>query len=244
MLDTAAATADFLLKQVVDATGRPLRIFDRGAARIPAFLDDLAALLEACLDLHRAGAGDRYFDAALKLAEDIATRFFDLDQEDLFFCPDDGEQLVSRPRTDHDGATPQSTGLAAMGLVRVAALGDRADLRNVVEQLFRTHAFALQRAPEAFPTLSRAVLAAQRGICVAVIVAGDDDTGIETLASTARRTLRPEDAVIVSPSGPTAISPHWLLDREAIDGRATAYLCRGFECSLPVHSPDELAALC
>ncbi|MFP8881475.1 MAG: thioredoxin domain-containing protein [Myxococcota bacterium] len=244
MLDSAAATADFLLKQVIDDNGRPLRIFDRGTARIPAFLDDLAALLEACLDLQRAGAGDRYFDAALNLAEDVATRFFDLDHGDLYFCPDDGEQLIIRPRTDHDGATPQSTGLAAMGLVRVAALGDRADLRKVADQLFRTHAFALQQAPEAFPTLARAVLAAQRGICVAVIVTGDDDTGAETLASTARRTLRPEDAVIVSPSGQTAISPHWLLGREAIGGRATAYLCRGFECSLPVHSPDELAALC
>ncbi len=244
MVDTAAATADFLLKQVIDEKGRPLRVFDRGTARIPGFLDDLAALLEACLDLHRAGAGNRYFEAALALAEDIAMRFFDLDQGDLFFSPDDGERLVSRPRTDHDGATPQSTGLAAMGLVRVAALGDRADLQNVVDRLFRTHALALQRAPEAFPTLSRAVLASQRGICVAVIVPGDDAGGAETLAAGARRILRPEDAVIVSSAGPTAISPHWLLGREAINGRTTAYVCRRFDCSLPVHTADELAALC
>jgi uncharacterized protein YyaL (SSP411 family) len=244
MVDTAAATADFLLDRVVDEHGRQLRVYDRGGARVPAFLDDLAALLEACLDLHRAGAGDRYFAAALKLAEDIATRFFDRDQGDLFFTPDDAERLVCRPRTDHDGATPQSTGLAAMGLVRVAALADRADLRDVVDRLFRTHAFALQRAPHAFPTLARAVLAAQRGIGVAVIVPGDDDDTAASLAACARRTLRPEDAVIVTSSGLTAISPHWLRGRDAIDGRATAYVCRGFECSLPMHTPAELAAVC
>jgi uncharacterized protein YyaL (SSP411 family) len=244
MLDTAKATADFLLKQLVDSEGSALRVFDRGTARIPAFLDDLAALLEACLDLHRAGAGERYLEAALAVADDIATRFFDSDQGDLFFAPDDGEQLVSRPRTDHDGATPQSTGLAALGLVRVAALADRADLRDLVDRLFRTHALALQRAPEAFPTLCRAVFAARRGICVAVIVPGGDEVGAKALAARARRALQPEDAVIITSSGPTAVSPHWLLDREALNGQATGYVCRGFACSLPVHTPDELAALC
>ncbi len=244
MIETAAATADFLLQQVVDPAGRPLRVFDHGTARIPAFLDDVAALLEACLDLHRAGAGERFFDAALGLAQEIAVHFFDPDKEDLFFSPDDGERLVCRPRTDHDGATPQSTGLAALGLIRVAALADRADLRSVVDRVFRTHAFALGRAPHAFPTLARAALTSRRGIGVAVIFAGEDPITAEALAGTARRTLRFEDAVILSTPARSAISPHWRLGREAIGGRATAYLCRGFECSLPVHTPDELAALC
>jgi len=243
-IDIAAATADFLLERVVDAAGRPLRVFDRGAAKIPAFLDDVAALLEACLDLHRAGAGERFFDAAFSLAHDIAMRFFDREQGDLFFAADDGEPLFSRPRTDHDGATPQSTGLAAMGLVRVAAMADDSDLRHVVDRLLHTHAAALDRAPHAFPTLVRAALAAQHGVGVAVIVAGKDPAGATALAETARRALRPEDGVLVDSPAISAISDRWLLDRDAIDGRATAYLCHGFTCSLPVHTCEELAALC
>jgi uncharacterized protein YyaL (SSP411 family) len=32
-------------------------------------------------------------------------------------------------------------------------------------------------------------------------------------------------------------------ERPQVDGRATAYVCRHFTCSRPVHTPDELAAL-
>jgi uncharacterized protein YyaL (SSP411 family) len=32
-------------------------------------------------------------------------------------------------------------------------------------------------------------------------------------------------------------------DRPQVGGRATAYVCRGFTCSAPVHTPDELGPL-
>ena len=45
----------------------------------------------------------------------------------------------------------------------------------------------------------------------------------------------PEDAVALGAIG-------LLADRVAIDGRATAYVCEGFTCRLPVTDPAELAA--
>ena len=41
-------------------------------------------------------------------------------EADLFLTPSDGEPLVHRPRSDHDGATPHSTGVAVLGLLRFA----------------------------------------------------------------------------------------------------------------------------
>ena len=32
-------------------------------------------------------------------------------------------------------------------------------------------------------------------------------------------------------------------DRPQVDGRATAYVCRNFACSRPVHTADELAEI-
>jgi uncharacterized protein YyaL (SSP411 family) len=40
---------------------------------------------------------------------------------------------------------------------------------------------------------------------------------------------------------PSGLALHWLEGREAREGRATAYLCRGTVCSLPALSPEELA---
>jgi len=44
-------------------------------------------------------------------------------------------------------------------------------------------------------------------------------------------------------SGDAASSVPLLADRPAVDGQATAYLCRQFACERPVTSVDDLATL-
>jgi uncharacterized protein YyaL (SSP411 family) len=244
-LDDAVAAADFVLEHMCGDGGRLLRVWNEGRAHVPAFLDDHAALLEACLDLHRSGAGDRFFAAARKLAADIAARFYDDADGDLFLTPSDGEPLPKRPRSDHDGATPHSAGLAVFGLLRVANLADDAELARIADRVIDSHAFVLERAPHAFPTLARAVLARTRGLSVAVIVGGPDDPRTQALAERARRVLLPEDAVLVgAPGAPTpGTAKSWWDGRDPVDGRPSAFVCRGRSCSLPVCEPDLLAPL-
>jgi uncharacterized protein YyaL (SSP411 family) len=242
----AAEAADFVLQEMLDDDGRLLRIYDRGRAHVPAFLDDHAALLDACLDLYRAGAGDRFLAPALHLAAEIGERFFDPEAGDLFFTPADGEALVHRPRSDQDGATPHAAGLACLGLIRVAQLAGSRPLQAIAQRVIESYAPELEAAPHAFPTLLRAVALLSRGVSLALIV-GDPkapDTG--ALALRARRVLPPEDAVVlVSPgaAAPRGIDPRWLEGREPLDGKATAYVCRGTQCSLPVTNPDDLKPL-
>jgi hypothetical protein len=245
LLADATAGADFVLARMLGADGRLLRSYAEGAARVGAFLDDHAALLGACLDLHRAGAGARFVAAALGLAAQIAARFFEPADGDLFLVPSDGEPLPHRPRSDHDGATPHSTGLAVLGLVRAAALSGRSELRRVADAVLRTHAFAIERVPAAFPTLLRAAALAERGLSVAVVV-GDPAAGAtRALAAAARRALGPEDAVVVARPGEAVpdLDPTWLTGRGLVEGRSAVYLCRGTTCALPVTEPEVLAAL-
>jgi hypothetical protein len=246
MLDDAVRAADFVLGRMRDERGRLLRVYDAGRARVLGFLDDVAALLEACLDLHRAGAGARFFDAALALARDLCERFFDPQEQDLFLTPVDGERLIHRPRSDHDGATPQASALAVLGLLRAASLSGRPELFRVAEAVIARHAAFLERAPHAFPTLTRAALLAERGLSVAVIVGAAGDPATAALAERARRVLGPEDGVLVAEPGapwPEGLDPAWITGRGAVGGRPTAFVCRGSECSLPVHDPAGLAPL-
>jgi uncharacterized protein YyaL (SSP411 family) len=245
-LRDAVAAADFVLARMRTPDGRLLRVFAEGEAKIPAFLDDLAAVLAACLDLFRAGAGERFLAAALELAGDVAERFFDPDQNDLFLTPADGEPLVHRPRSDHDGATPHSTGLAVLGLLRAATLAGSEPLARVAERVLRTHAFALERAAVAFPTLVRAAAWAERGLAVAVVVGEPDDPATQALALAARRGLSPDEAVVVAAPGappPPGIDPTWLAGRGLAGGRPAAYVCRGTTCSLPLTDPAALLPL-
>jgi uncharacterized protein YyaL (SSP411 family) len=236
MVAEAVAAADFVLDELRDGEGRLLRVYAEGRARVRAFLDDEAALLAALLDLHRAGAGERFLPEALRIADEIAAWFFDSDEGDLFLAPSDGERLAHRPRSDHDGATPHSAGLAVLGLLRAAELSGRADLRRIAERVIRGHAFALERAALAYPTLLRAAVCADRGLGVAVVVGTPGEPATEALARGARLALPPEDAVVVAAPGsaPPGLDPTWLEGRTLSAGRPAAYLCRGTTCSLPI----------
>jgi uncharacterized protein YyaL (SSP411 family) len=244
MLADARAAGEFLVERMRDG-GRLHRVYAEGAVRVPGFLDDVAATLVACLDLHRAGAGAPWLPAALRLAEEVVERFFDEEEGDLFLTPSDGERLVHRPRSDHDGATPASTGLAVLGLVRVCSLADRRDLRGVAERVLRTHADAASRLPHAHPTLLRAAAWLETGPSVAVVTGDPDAEATRALARAARRRLAPDEAVVVAAPGgavPEGLDPSWLEGRREVE-RPTAWICRGTACSLPAHDPEALAPL-
>jgi len=156
--------------------------------------------------------------------------------------------LIHRPRSDHDGATPDASGLALLGLTRLAALSDASDISELaafVDRAIAEQSLYLERAPHAFPTLLRAVALRTRGTSVAIIVGNPDAAETHALADRARRVLRPDDAVVVVAPGapaPKGIAASWLEGRGAIDGRPTAYVCHGTACSLPVHEPAQLVA--
>ncbi|MFO0688971.1 MAG: thioredoxin domain-containing protein [Myxococcota bacterium] len=248
ILADAVRAADFVLESMV-VDGRLMRVHDGGRAHVEGFLDDHAAMLVACLDLQRAGAGDRFLDVAGWLAGEIVERFADRATGALYLTPADGAHarspLIHRPRPDHDGATPDAGGLALLGLTRLAALADARELEAFVELALGESALLLERAPHAFPTLLRTVALRSRGLAVAIVIgeAGRDDT--RALAQRARRVLRPDDAIVVaSPGGPrpAGVAAAWFAGREAEGGRATAWLCRGTTCSLPIHEPAQLVA--
>jgi len=43
-------------------------------------------------------------------------------------------------------------------------------------------------------------------------------------------------------STPYGVDPVWLAGRVAVEGRATAYLCHGTTCSLPVTRPEDVVS--
>jgi uncharacterized protein YyaL (SSP411 family) len=239
----ARRVADFALTRLSRKGAELLRIWDGERARIPAFLDDHAALLVGLLDLHRASGEPACIEAALHLAEAIRDGFWDPAARDLFFARRADAGLALRPGSDSDGATPAAAGLAVLGLVRLASLCGRADLEQIARAVIETHAALASQVPLHLPTLVRAAALADFGSGVGVVIGAPDDPRSEALARRARALLGPDDAVVIAPPGspPPWLAREWLEGRSALDGVPTAYLCRGTSCSLPARTADELA---
>ncbi|MBW2279354.1 MAG: thioredoxin domain-containing protein [Deltaproteobacteria bacterium] len=241
-LARAAEAADFVLRELCDEEGL-FRIWDSRGPKIRGFLDDHAAWLCALLDLHRAGADDRYAAAAVEVATAIRARFFEADGRRLFFTPDRDPALPLRPASDSDGATPAAVGLAALGLVRAGTLSGREDLLDVARAALETQGDIVRQAPGALPTLLRAAALLERGPAVAVVVGKAADERTRDLARAARSMVSSEETVLVREPGsapPEWLDPAWLEGRADVDV-PTAWPCRGHVCGLPATSAAELA---
>ena len=120
--DAAVACAEFVWHEMRDADGRLLRTYNRGQARLGAYLEDHAFLLEALLTLYETTFDPRWFAAARELADTILARFSDDERGGFFATADDHEELIARRKELEDAPIPAGASAAAFGLLRLAAL--------------------------------------------------------------------------------------------------------------------------
>ena len=237
----AERAAERILSELRDAEGGLLRIHAGGRASVPAFLEDYAALANGCLSLYEATADERWFGHGQELAVELCGRFWDDEHGAFFAVAHDGEQLIARRKPTQDGATPSGNALAARALARLYALTAEGQWADRVEAMRNAFSAFLERAPTMLGDFVAALdwLEAHRSVA---LIGDPADPELRELRRTAllggaHSTVLMQRRADV----PTAIPQ--LADKPGVEGRATAYVCRGFACSAPVHSGAELAAL-
>jgi uncharacterized protein YyaL (SSP411 family) len=237
-LDAARDAASFVLDELRDADGRLLRTYNAGEAKLNAYLEDHAFLLEALLALYEATFEPRWFHAARELADALIERFADGEHGGFFQTSSDHEQLVARRKEIDDAPIPSGQSSAAFGLLRLAALTGEARYEEHGTSVLRLFADLLRRSPLAFGHLLQALdfhLAPAREIALV----GADTAALERAV---RAEFRPH-VVLARGDGDDAAGVPLLEGRTALDGRAAAYVCERFSCLRPVSEPAELQAL-
>src|SRR5207244_3355370 len=137
--------------------GRLLRTYKDGTARLNAYLEDHAFLLEALLVLYEATFEPRWFAEARAMADTILERFADPTNGGFFSTSDDHEALLTRRKDLEDAPIPSGASSAAFGVLRLAALtGEQAYEHAAVGQLRLVHELAPQH-PQAFGHLLAAI---------------------------------------------------------------------------------------
>ena len=204
-------------------------------------LEDYAHLAEGLLALYETTFDERWFTVARGLADRILDRFAD-PAGGFFDTATDHERLISRPKDPQDNAVPSGGAMATTVLLRLAAWTGEGRYREASERALGTVAPFLARYPTGFAQWLVAASFAAADV-VEIAVGGDPaDAATHELLAPVWSTWRPQQVLAVAPPGRVADAAVPLLrDREAIDGRATAYVCRDFTCNLPVTDPAALA---
>jgi uncharacterized protein YyaL (SSP411 family) len=170
-LDAAVQCAEFVLRELRTPEGRLLRTYSSGEAKLDAYLEDYAFLLEAFIALFEANCEERWLTHATTLADELIERFSDLENGGFFSTAADGEQLIARRKELEDSPIPAGGSSAAMGLLRLAQLtGEQRYEQHGASVIELLHPIAVKH-PTAFGHLLQAMhwsLAPMRPIACAL----------------------------------------------------------------------------
>ncbi len=212
-----------------------------GKSVFPGLATDYAAMTRAALSLYEATFDRDWLDHAERLAAMLRRHHWDSERPGYFLSADDAEALIVRPRSDGDDATPSAATLMTANLIRL--------WRLTGSDAYRADADAILAA--AGPSIASNLFAAtgllsaldfRLGATDLVIVRPAASSADPFLAA-AHRHATPNTIITLAEDAAPLPASHPASGKTAVDGRPTAYVCRGETCSLPVTEPAKLAAL-
>ncbi|MFO0871080.1 MAG: thioredoxin domain-containing protein [Pirellulales bacterium] len=153
----ATSTAEFILTRLRLADGRLARTFSAGEARLAAYLDDYAFLIEGLLALHRATDQPRWLEEADRLQQEQIRLFADDQGGGFFFTSRDHESLLARAKEITDGAEPAGNSVAAGNLLYLARTRQQPAYRDRARATITAAAPLWSVAPASMPRLALAV---------------------------------------------------------------------------------------
>jgi uncharacterized protein YyaL (SSP411 family) len=231
LADGAARAVDFLREHCWH-DGRLLAVHTDGQSRFPAYLDDYASLAWGLLELLQARWHGPWLAWTVELAEIMLARFEDRDAGGFFFTADDHEQLILRPKTFADDATPCGNGVAARVLARLGFLLSEPRYLDAAERTVRAAWPALEKYPHAHASLLMALdeLISPPDI---VVLRGPRDE-LNTWRTELDKAWNPRRCVVAIPTDEGGL-PKSLAAKKPRE-RTVAYVCRGTACSAPLAS--------
>ena len=242
----AAETAmQFILTRMRSNDGGLLHRFRDGGTAITGFADDYVFIIHALIELYETTFDEQHLVTALNLNKYFYEHFRDTRNGGFFTVSDTAEALILRRREIYDGAIPSCNSVAFMNLIHLSRLTGNASLAENASVLSRSFAGTISQSPSAYTWFLCGLDLFGRPYDI-VIVGMDGEEDTRAMIQALRSRYLPSVIIMrVAPGSPGSaladIAP-FTGNLSMIDGNATAYVCSGHTCSIPVTDPKEMLA--
>jgi hypothetical protein len=235
--EAAVRNARFLTSRLCRG-GRLLRSYNAGEARLNAYLEDYANLVDGLLSLYEATFDPEWLREATRLAELAVLLFRDETGGPFYDTSFDHEVLIQRPRDRYDNAVPSGNSAAAHAFVRLWRFTGEETWGEQARSLLQPMASAMARHPQGLGNFLCA-LDFYLGPAREIAIVGDprDPATLVLVREVFGRYL--PNKVVASGTGNAAL----LSGRDRVAGLPTAYVCCDRVCEKPATSREELSRL-
>ena len=207
-----------------------------GKLLFPGLASDFGGMIRAALALYEATGVRGYLDRALAWQRALDAHYADPDSGGYYLSADDAADLLLRPHSTVDDATPNPNAVAAQNLVRLAVLSGDDAWRAKADRLIEGILSAAARNLFGHVALLNALDLRLRG--AEIVLTGPD---ADRLAQAALKLPFLDRIVLRAGSASDLPTTHPAQDKlKAVSGSA-AFVCVGGRCSLPVTDAAQIA---
>ena len=192
-----------------------------------AYLDDIAYLMDALLELLQTQWRDEDYRMLISLAETLLQMHSDTEAGGLFFTAHDAEALIYRSKPYMDGVVPSANGVAARVMLRLGHLAAEPRYLACADSILQAAASVIAHSPDTHLSLVMALKEQKNPVVQVLMVGGGQMTDWE---SDIRRSFvgriscyRIPEGAVVSPPESMVLDP------------GEAVICVGEHCH-PVQS--------
>ena len=237
-LDLAARAFRFI-RTTMMKDGRLFHAWRAGKLQHAATLDDHAHLASAALALHEATGEARYLDAAKELVALLDAHFWDRQAGGYFMTADDVKDVIQRPKSAGDNATPNGNGALVGVLARLYHLTGEERYLDRAGALVAAFSGELNRNFFPLATMLNSNDFLTNTLQIVVVGPPDAEATQALVRAVHERSLPNRLLQVVAPDAQLP-ERHPAAGKGMVGGRPAAYVCKGQTCGLPVTHPKGL----
>ena len=207
-----------------------------GKLLFPGLASDYAAMIRAALALYEATGERPYLEHALSWQIAFDTHYADQDTGWYYLSADDASDLLLRPHSTQDDATPNPNAAAAQNLVRLAALTGDEKWREKADRLIEGILSATERNMFGHIALLNALDLRLSGAEI-VVTGKDSDKSVRTALK-----LPFVDRIVLRVADPSDLPASHPAQEKIKSAPNAVFVCIGERCSLPITTQADIAS--
>ena len=230
-LDAALQSMSFLERELSEGAAL-FRSFKGRRSVVPAFLDDYAYVIQACVRLYQVTFSEYWLRRAELFTQHVIDQFLDSDDGFFLYSGKYGEKLIASKKEIFDNVIPASNSVMAQNLLQLGVLLDKETWQKMANDMTESLSHLITNEPNYMSNWGIVHQQVAHGLAEVAFVGPD----AEKLRADFQKVFQP----FALSMGTLAESTLPLLhDKQVVDGRSTIYVCFDKVCRRPVHDIRE-----
>jgi uncharacterized protein len=204
-----------------------------GIAKYPAFLDDYAYLIQACIGLQEITSDTTYINKANELCEFVIDNFIEIENGLFFYTHKNQADIILRKKEVYDGAVPSGNSIMVQNLFYLSTIYNNNNFASIANAMLSKLSDAIIKYPSSFAIWGNSILSQSFGVEEVAIIG----VNYQQMRNQLLEQYLPNKVLMGSVSEDNSFA---MLAGKTTQANTLIYHCKNKTCNAPIPTIEKL----